>query len=198
MLRLRTHLGCRTLFFFIGAQHRVRNEFPLTTLAPGSSLVLVSLAGWINRHQQAVIEFLRTENQVLQEKLGKKRILLDDNQRGRLAVKGKILGLKRLEEVGTLVTPKTILRWHRQLIAARWNYSQRRQKPGRHPVSRESVELALRMAREYPNWGYECIQGAVDNLGHETSDTPVGNILKAPGVEPAPHRKRQSSWKTCL
>ncbi len=80
-------------------------------------LYLVIVAGWIHRQQQEVIEYLRTENQVLKEKLGKKRILLSDNQRRRLAVKGKILGRKRLEEVGTLVTPDTILRWHRMLVA---------------------------------------------------------------------------------
>ena len=57
-------------------------------------LYLVILAGWINRQQQEVIEYLRTENQVLKEKLGKKRILLNDDQRRRLAVKGKILGRK--------------------------------------------------------------------------------------------------------
>jgi hypothetical protein len=78
---------------------------------------VVILAGWINRQQQDVIEYLRTENQVLKEKFGKKRILLSDDQRRRLAIKGRILGRKRLEEVGTLFTPDTILRWHRQLVA---------------------------------------------------------------------------------
>ena len=77
---------------------------------------LVILAGWLNRQQQEVIEYLRTENQVLKEKLGKKRILLNDDQRRRLAVKGKILGRKQLEQVGTLFTPDTILRWHRMLV----------------------------------------------------------------------------------
>ena len=75
-------------------------------------LYLVILAGWINREQQEVIEYLRTENQVLKEKLGKQRILLSDDQRRRLALKGKILGRKRLQEFGTLFTPDTILRWH--------------------------------------------------------------------------------------
>src|SRR3990172_2849227 len=70
-------------------------------------LLLVILAGWINRQQQEVIEYLRTENQVLREKLGKKRILLSDDQRRRLAVQGKILGRQRLAEVGTLFTPDT-------------------------------------------------------------------------------------------
>jgi hypothetical protein len=80
-------------------------------------LLLVILAGWMSRQQQEVIEDLLTENQMLKEKLGKKRILLSDDQRHRLAVQGKILGRKRLEEVGTLFTPDTILRWHRMLIA---------------------------------------------------------------------------------
>ena len=64
-------------------------------------------------------------------KLGKKRILLSNDQRRRLAVKGKILGRGRLAEVGALFTPDTILRWHRQLVAQKWDYSDRCQrKPG--------------------------------------------------------------------
>ena len=72
----------------------------------------VILAGWVNQQQQQVIEYLRTENQVLKEKPGKRGILLNDDQRRRLAVKGKILGRKALQEIGTMVTPDTILRWH--------------------------------------------------------------------------------------
>jgi hypothetical protein len=82
---------------------------------------LVIIGGWIHRQQQEVIAYLRTENQVLKEKLGPKRILLHDDQRRRLAVQGKILGRKMLEEVGTLFTPDTILRWHRMLIAKKWD-----------------------------------------------------------------------------
>ena len=91
-------------------------------------LYLVILAGWINRQQQIVIDYLRTENQVLKEQIGKKRILLTDDQRRRLAVKGKILGRKMLEEVGTLFTPDTIMRWHRHLVAKKWDYSARRKE----------------------------------------------------------------------
>ena len=80
-------------------------------------LMVVFLASWINRQQQEVIEYLRTENQVLKEKIGKKRIQLNDDQRRRLAVKRKILGRKQLEQFGTLFSPDTILRWHRQLVA---------------------------------------------------------------------------------
>ena len=81
-------------------------------------LLLLILAGWINHREQDVIEYLRAENRVLREKLGKKRILLDDDQRRCLAVKGKILGRKMLEQLATIVTPDAILRGHRELVAA--------------------------------------------------------------------------------
>ena len=97
-------------------------------------LMVVYLASWSNRQQQEVIEYLRTENQVLKEKqkLGKNRILLHDNQRRRLAVKGKTLGRKTLEEIGSLFTPDTILRWHRQLVVQKSDYSERR--PNKPPL----------------------------------------------------------------
>ena len=113
-------------------------------------LLLLILAGWINRRQQDAVEYLLTENRILREKLGRKRILLNDDQRRRLAVKGKILGRKMLEQVVTIVTPDTILRWHRELVAAKWDYSERRKKIGRPPASAEVVELVPRMARENP------------------------------------------------
>ncbi len=117
-------------------------------------LYFLILAGWINRQQQIVIEYLRTENQVLREKLGKKRILLNDDQRRRLAVKGKFLGRKMLEEIGTLFTPDTILRWHRLLVARKWDYSGRRQSVGRPRLRTIIVDLILRFANGNPTWGY--------------------------------------------
>jgi len=161
-------------------------------------LLLLILASWINRREQYVIEYLLTENRILRVKLGKKRILLKDDQRRRLAVKGKILGRQMLEHVATIVTPDTILRWHRELVAAKWDYSRHRKKIGCPPASADVVELVLRMARENPTWGYDRIQGALNNLGHVVSSTCVCSILKAHGVDPAPDRKRQSSWKSFL
>ena len=162
-------------------------------------LLLIILAGWLNRQQEAAINYLRTENQVLKETHGTKRIVLNDDQRRRLAVKGKTIGRRALETIATIVTPDTILRWHRQLVAAKWDYSSRREKkPGRPPVSEEVRQLVVQMAGENPRWGYDRIQGALANLGHEISDTTVGNILKAHGIEPAPQRKRQTTWKTFL
>jgi transposase InsO family protein len=65
-------------------------------------------------------------------------------------------------------------------------------------VTDEATQLVLQMARENPTWGYDRIQGALANLGHEISDQTVGNILKEHGIEPAPQRKRQTSWSTFL
>ncbi len=166
-------------------------------LHPWQLLVFI-IAGWINRQQQEVIEYLRTENQVLKEHIGKKRILLSDEQRRRLAVKGKVLGRKMLEEVGTLFTPDTILRWHRMLVAEKWDYSDRRKSVGRPPISKDIVDLILRFAKENPTWGYDRIQGELANVGHQLSDQTVGNVLKQHGIEPAPDRKRQTTWATFL
>ncbi len=162
-------------------------------------LFVVIIASWINRQQQEVIVYLRTENAVLKEKLGKKRILLSDDQRRRLAVKGKVLGRKQLELFGTLFTPDTILRWHRQLVANKWDYSNRKEKKvGRPKIRQIIVDLTLQFARENPTWGYDRIQGALDNVGYHISDTTVGNILKQHGIEPAPTRQRTGSWETFL
>jgi putative transposase len=121
-------------------------------------LMIVIISSWINEEQQRVIEYLRTENRVLREKLGKKRILLNDKQRRRLAVKGKLLGRTLLGEFGTLFSPDTILRWHRQLVAAKWDYSKRRKNVGRPEINQEIAELVLRFAKENPTWGYDRIQ----------------------------------------
>jgi transposase InsO family protein len=97
------------------------------------------------------------------------------------------------------VTPDTILRWHRRLIAAKWDFSDRRAKgPGRPPVPNRVAQLVLRFAKGNPTWGYDRIQGALLNLGHRISDTSVGNILKENGIEPAPKRRTTTTWKTFL
>jgi transposase InsO family protein len=168
-----------------------------TSLQPWQLLLLV-LAGWVNRQQQDAIAYLRTENQILREKLGKKRILLNDDQRRRLAVKGKILGRRMLDELASIVTPETILRWHRELVARHWDYSDRRKAGGRPAATAEIVELVLRLARESPTWGYGRIQGVLANLGHRISDTTVAKILKTHGIDPAPERRRETTWKTFL
>jgi len=144
-------------------------------------LLILFLASHLNQEQQRIIEYLQVENQVLREKLGKKRILLNDDQRRRLAVKGKVLGRKLLRELATIVTPDTILRWHRQLVAKKWDYSDRRAKLGRPRTQEEVAALIVGMAKENPSWGYGHIEGALKNLGITLSDTTVGNILREHG-----------------
>src|SRR5476651_1445774 len=109
-------------------------------------LLLSIFAGWMNDEQKQWIEYLRTENQVLREKLGKKRILLNDDQRRRLAVKGKVLGRKLLDQIGTLFTPDTILRWHRELVAQKWDHSGKRRSVGRPATPQEVVDRILQFA----------------------------------------------------
>ncbi len=168
-----------------------------SVLKPWHVLVLF-LASQLNREQQRAIEYLRTKNVVLREKLERMRILLNDDQRRRLAVKGKALGRGALRELATIVTPDTILRWHRELVARKWDYSHRQKRVGRPGIKPGTVELILRMARENPRWGYDRIQGALRNLGVRLSDTTVGNVLREHGIDPAPKRRRQTTWKTFL
>ena len=118
-------------------------------------VLLVTLAGWVNRHQQHVIEYLVEENRVLKGRLKGRRLRLTDDQRRRLAAKGRRLGRRVLRQVATIVTPDTILRWHRQLIARKWTFTPKR--PGRPRIMQEISSLILRMATENPAW---CTRGS--------------------------------------
>ena len=83
-------------------------------------LLLATLAGWVNRHQQQMIDYLIKENHALREQLRGRRVRLTDDQRRRLAAKGQRLGRRVLRQVATIVTPDTILRWYRRLITQKW------------------------------------------------------------------------------
>jgi putative transposase len=161
-------------------------------------LLLAILSGWIHHRQQQIIEFQNAEILSLMESQGKKRILLTNDQRRLLAVKGKALGRKTLRELTTIVTPDTILRWHRELVAQKWDHSAKRNAVGRPRIRQVIVDLILQFAQENPSWGYDRIQGALANVGYHISDTTVKNVLKAHGIEPAPDRQRQTTWATFL
>jgi hypothetical protein len=119
-----------------------------TVLYPWQILV-AAMAGWITRQQDAVIDYLREENRVLKDQLGRKRLRLTDAQRRRLAVRGKAIGRRALTEVASLVTPDTILRWHRQLIAQKWTY--KRRYPGRPRVMEIITDMVVRLPHRSPN-----------------------------------------------
>ncbi len=116
-------------------------------------LMLIALVGWVSHRQQLMIQFQNDQIEALLKKLGKKRILLSDDQRRVLAVKGKVLGRKALHELTTIVTPDTILRWHRELVARKWDYSDKRKSVGRPRLRQVIVDLVLRLANENPTWG---------------------------------------------
>ena len=109
--------------------------------------LLISLAGWMNQRQLNAIEYLREENRVLREQLGGKRLRLNDDQRRRLAAKAKGLGRTILAEVATIVTPETLLSWHRKLIAQKYDGSGQR-GPGRPRTAGELEALVVRLAGE--------------------------------------------------
>src|SRR3989441_382339 len=154
-------------------------------------------SGWVNRRQLSVIEYLLEENRVLREQLEGRRLRLTDDQRRRLAVKGKVLGRRVLGEVAGIVTPDTILRWYRRLVARKYDGSRRR-GPGRPRTKNDLAGLVLRMAKENPRWGYTRIRGAMKGLGHEIGRSTVERILGDSGIEPAPQRGKRASWGTFL
>ena len=156
-------------------------------------ILLIAIAGWMNREQAEVIEYLKEENRVFRELLGKKRPRLSDDQRRRLAVRGKALGRKLLSTCCRIVTPDTILRWHRKLIAAKYDGTAHR-RPGRPRILDIIRRLVVRMARENRTWGYERIQGALANVGCHVCETTVRRILKEQGIEPAPERSKKTTW----
>ena len=160
-------------------------------------MLLVMLAGWVNRYQQDVIEYLKEENKILREKLGKERILLNDRQRMRLARLGKRLGRKVLADMCCLFSPDTILRWHRVLVARKYDGSKKR-KPGSRRISEELEQLIIQIARKNKTWGSRRIKGQLKYLGYQISHTTIDNVLKRNGYDPSPDRSRKTRWSEFL
>ena len=160
-------------------------------------LLSVIIAGMLSEQQQQIIEYLKEENRILRAQIGDRRLRLSDDDRRRLAAKGKALGRRELGEICCIVTPETILRWHRKLIAIKYDGSANR-RPGRPRVMEEIRRLTVVMAIENPGWGYERIQGALTAVGHRVCESTVRNILKQNGMEPAPERRKRTSWNTFL
>ena len=117
------------------------------------AFLLLLLSGWINRQQQAVIDYvLEEENRILRAERGSRRLRLTDDQRRRLAVKGKALDPRRLGDIAGIVTPDTILRWYRRLVAKRYAGPKKRAR-GRPSTKPDIVAVVVRMANENPTWG---------------------------------------------
>jgi putative transposase len=159
--------------------------------------VVWTLAGWIQRGQQSTIDYLIEENRVLREQLGRRGVRLTDDQRRRLAVRAKALGRAALRDVAGIVTPDTLLRWYRTLVARKYDGSQAR-AAGRPRTAATVANLVVRMATENPGWGYTRIRGALYNLGHDIGRNTIKRVLTDAGLEPAPERSRSPSWKAFL
>jgi len=112
-------------------------------------------------------------------------------------VKGKALGRRRLGDIAGIVTPDTILRWYRRLVAQKYAGSKKR-GPGRPSTKPDIAALVVRMANENPTWRYTRIRGGLKSLGHEVARNTIKAILKDRGIAPAPERGLKTPWKTFL
>ncbi len=159
--------------------------------------LVVAVAGWINQQPRDVMDSLQEENRVRREQLGPGRLRFTDAQRRRRAAQAKRLGRRGHRDRHTLVTPDTLLRWHRQLIARRYAGRGRR-GPGR-PRGLDTIRrLIVRMATEHREWGDTRIRGALGNLGHQVARGPIANVRKERGLAPAPERKTRTTWRELL
>ncbi len=143
------------------------------------------------RAKEIEILVLRHQLRVLERQVG--RAQLQPADRALLAAFSG--ALPRRAWSSFLVTPATLLRWHRELVARRWTYPHRR--PGRPATPDVVRELVLRLARENPGWGYRRIQGELVGLGVSLAASTVWQILRREGIEPAP-RRLESSWAEFL
>jgi putative transposase len=139
-------------------------------------------------------EYLVVENGILRNQMTG-RLQLSDAERTTLAEIGKKLGKQALEEIAKVAKPDTILGWHRQLVAQKFDGSEQRKAVGRPRVGKALEDLVVQMAKENRGWGYDRIAGALAELGYDISDQTVGNILKRRGLPTAPDRKKTTTWK---
>jgi putative transposase len=159
-------------------------------------LLMVRVFGWLcllGRSQgakDAEIMVLRHEVMVLRRQVARPKP--DWADRAVLAALARLLPAAL--RGSRLVTPGTLLAWHRRLITRKWTYPNR---PGRPAVGREIRDLALRLAGENPAWGYRRVHGELARLGYKVSEATVRRILRARGFRPAP-RGLDTSWRTFL
>jgi putative transposase len=134
--------------------------------------------------KDAEVLALRHENAVLRRQIA--RVRYEPADRIWLAALSRLIPRDRWRQVFA-VTPTTLRRWHRQLIAKKWTFTQRR-RPGRLSTAPIVKQLILRLARENSTWGHRRIQGELARLGYQIAPSTVWEILHAAGIDPAPQR----------
>ena len=178
-------------------EQKSRNSAIFQVMSDHLRLFILFAAAWINSDQQKIIDYLLEEIRVYRDHFDGRRLRFTDAQRRRLGVKARTLGRKGLDQFAGIVTPDTLLRWFRTLVAKKYDGSAKR-GPGR-PRSRDSIaDLVVQMAGDNPSWGYTRIRDALLNLGITVDRNTLKRVLNDPGIEPAPERRRRTQWKTFL
>ncbi|MGW1682530.1 hypothetical protein [Saccharopolyspora sp. NPDC002376] len=145
--------------------------------------------------RDAELLVLRHENAVLRRQL-KGPVRYEPADRFWFAALSALIPRRRWREVFP-VTPGTLLAWHRRFIAAKWDYTERRDRTGRPPTRAALKKLILQLARENARWGHRRIQGELARLGHPIAASTVWEILNAAGIDPAP-RRSGPTWREFL